>query len=549
MCTNHNLHNAQPGSDIHSQEHEKWSRRSFLQALGLVGGGSMLLGANQISASVNSPLSQAINDTETDNILVLIRLKGGNDGLNTIVPVYDYDKYANLRPNLRHQQNSLIKLDDDFGMPNYMSDLEAMWGEGAMKVVHGVGYQDQTLSHFKSADIWANSIVDENNPLLNDNSISSGFMGRYFNGLYPDYLVNPPEIPAAIQIGNFGNLIFEDEGINNYAITVSNVRSLQSIGESGQLHSINDIKEACEYSDRLKFLRGVTNNTFTYAGVISKAYQRGQNTVAYPSKDVSQLSQQLKEIARIIKGDLGTKVYMVSLGGFDTHANQLEDHPKLWKDISIAIKTFYEDLAETEHDQKVLSMTISEFGRRAEENGSKGTEHGEAAPIMFFGPAIQDNGFVGDHPDLNDLDKRGNLKHTVDFREVYGVAMKEWLCIDPEVVDKALKLETPFEERNFGFSCKGIINTDFAVSSFNFDHSTTYQLGQTLLHYQTKETSHINISIFSMSGARIKVLREEIANPGSFTINLTNELGEANSGVYIYRALYKGKAYSGKFFI
>lgn len=219
MSTVHNSHNAQPGSDIHSQEHEKWSRRSFLQALGLVGGGSILLGANQVSASVNSPLSQAINDADTENILVLIRLKGGNDGLNTIVPVYDYDTYASFRPNIRHAENSLIRLDDDFGMPNYMSDLESMWGEGAMKVVHGVGYEDQTLSHFKSSDIWASSVPDERE--------DSGFMGRYFNSLYPDYLVNPPEVPAAIQIGSFGNLIFDDEGINNYAITISNIKTLQ----------------------------------------------------------------------------------------------------------------------------------------------------------------------------------------------------------------------------------------------------------------------------------------------------------------------------------
>lgn len=543
MCTHQNLHNAQPGSDIHSQEHEKWSRRSFLQALGFVGGGSMLLGANQISAAVNSPLSQAINDTETENILVLIRLKGGNDGLNTIVPVYDYDKYANFRPNLRHLENSLIKLDDDFGMPNYMSDLESMWGEGSMKVVHGVGYENQTLSHFKSSDIWASSVTD--------NSENSGFMGRYFNGLYPDYLVNPPEKPAAIQIGSFGNLIFDDEGINNYAITISSIRSLQSIGESGELHSLNDIEGTCEYSDRLKFLRGVTNNTFTYAGVISDAYAKGQNAVPYPDKEISKLGQQLKEIARMIKGDLGTKVYMVSLNGFDTHANQLEEHPKLWKDISIAIKTFYEDLAETEHDTKVLSMTISEFGRRAEENGSKGTDHGEAAPIMLFGPAIQDNGFVGNHPDLNDLDRRGNLKYTVDFREVYAAAMKEWLCIDPETVDKALKLETSFADRSFGFSCKGILNTRFPSSSFNFEHFTTNQveagIPQTLLHYENKMTGHINISVFDMSGSLLKVLREGFIEPGAYYINLSKELKEANTGIYIYRAVFKGDAYSAKF--
>ncbi len=543
MSNNQNSQQVFQSSDIHSQEHEKWSRRSFLQALGLVGGGSMLIGANQISASVNSPLAQAINDTDTENILVLIRLKGGNDGLNTIVPVYDYDTYASYRPNLRHDESSLIQLNDDFAMPNYMEDLQEMWDDGAMKVVHGVGYENQSLSHFKSSDIWASSVTD----IKED----SGFMGRYFQDIYPDYLVNPPEKPAAIQIGNFGNLIFDDEGINNYAITINSIRSLQNIGSSGQLHSLQDIKNTCEYGDRLKFLRGVTNNTFTYAGVISKAYQKGKNAVTYPDKDTSRLAQQLKEIARMIKGGLGTKVYMVSLGGFDTHANQITDHPKLWKDISIALKTFYEDLSDSEYDDKVLSMTISEFGRRAKENGSKGTDHGEAAPVMFFGSAIQDNGFVGNHPDLNDLDKRGNLKYTTDFREVYSVAMKEWLCIDPQIVDEALKLETPFAERNFGFSCKGLLNSDF-LSPFSFDHSVTNQIvagvNQVILHFPTKESGHINIGAYDMTGRRIKLLKEGFIEPSNeHYVNLSQELANSGAGIYIYRIAFKGNAYSGKF--
>ena len=148
---------SQEEKNIHDQEHATWNRRSFIQALGLAGGGSMLLGSAAVSASKASPLSVALSKSENDNILVIVRLKGGNDGLNTIVPIYDYATYANLRPTIRHQENDLFNLNADFAMPTFMNGLEAMWGEGQMKVVHGVGYPQQNLSHFTSSDIWASA--------------------------------------------------------------------------------------------------------------------------------------------------------------------------------------------------------------------------------------------------------------------------------------------------------------------------------------------------------------------------------------------------------
>ena len=187
--------------EAHDQEHATWNRRSFIQALGLAGAGSMMLGGTNVSATAPSPLSVALSGSENDNILVIIRLKGGNDGLNTVVPLYDYDTYANLRPTIRHQENELLSLSPDFAIPSYMNALESVWGEGNMKIIHGVGYPDQSLSHFRSSDIWATADAINEEP--------TGWWGRYFEDLYPDYLINPPEIPPAIQIGSIGNLIFE----------------------------------------------------------------------------------------------------------------------------------------------------------------------------------------------------------------------------------------------------------------------------------------------------------------------------------------------------
>ncbi|MDB2463897.1 twin-arginine translocation pathway signal, partial [Flavobacteriaceae bacterium] len=195
----------------HNHEHDYWSRRSFIQALGLVGGGSIMMGNQAVSAAQATPLTVALSESQNDNILVIIRLNGGNDGLNTIVPVYDYATYANLRPNIRHFEPNLLPLNDDFSIPDYMNDLESVWGDGQMKVVHGVGYPDQNLSHFRSSDIWASAAHQYEEP--------TGWWGRYFEDLYPDYLTNPPAAPPAIQVGNIGNLIF-DGFDNNYAFTV-----------------------------------------------------------------------------------------------------------------------------------------------------------------------------------------------------------------------------------------------------------------------------------------------------------------------------------------
>ena len=561
MCTSQNkTKKGANNADIHNQEHERWNRRSFLQALGFAGGGSMLLANTNITASVPSKLTQAISDANTDRILVLVRLKGGNDGLNTIVPIYDFDTYARARPTLHHKENKLYKLSDDFGIPEAMKNLQGMWGEGAMKVVHGVGYENQDLSHFKSSNIWASTDLDEIE--------NSGFMGRYFEGLYPDFLINPPEVPAAIQIGSIGNLIFDGQGISNYALTVSNPEELERIGETGAKHSLTDLPD-CTYGTRLSYLRSVTNNTFTYAKTIFEAYNKAANTVEYSDKG---FGKQLSIISRMIKGGLGTKVYMVSLGGFDTHANQAEKHTELWEEVAKNMALFYEDLKKAGIDKQVLSMSISEFGRRVEENGSKGTDHGQAAPVMLFGPALEGNGFVGEHPNLSDLDRVGNLKYKTDFREVYSTVMKEWLCIDATTVDEAL-LGQKINTRDLGFMCKSPdINNDNedvvdivkdedveAVDNGVIDVSNeitktkvkAYQEnGETIISIAKPDTTHVNVTLFSLTGQKVAEVKNEILPPGTHPINLSKEIDSSlNQGIYIYRVLSGDRAFSKKIFL
>ncbi len=526
---------AKAHKDAHSHDHEHkvWSRRSFLQALGIGSTGSLMLAGNQLSASSVSPLAMALNKSDNDNILVLIRLAGGNDGLNTIVPVYDFDTYANARPSIYHRQNDLISLNSEFGMPDYMQPLESMWGDGMMKVVHGVGYEGQNLSHFKSSDIWATANTNYGSEL------TQGWLGKYFKESYQDFLLAPPEKPLAIQIGSIGNLIFSNDD-EQFAFLVSNPRQLENIAKNGVQFNVNDLDLDCKSGQQQEFLRATSNSTYIYSGVISEAYNNATNKMEYQD---NKIADQLAIIARLIKGNLGTKVFMVTLNGFDTHANQPERHAELMGDLSQAVNDFYKDLEETGHHEKVLGMTFSEFGRRFTENGSNGTDHGAASPTMFFGPALNGNGFVGDHPDLGDLDRNKNLKSTNDFRTLYASVLSQWLCIDQASVNNALAGD--FVNLDLGFSCSSeevpdpIDPTDpIAEAPEAFIHKPIYDAeSNPSIALNVNRAMHVDIQLYAINGKRIGTLKNGFMSEGSYILSIEESLIDKTltTGEYIYR--------------
>lgn len=549
MCNNHIPINIKDQNQ-HDEEHKYWSRRSFLQALGIAGSGSIMLGSNMLSASAPSPLTAAIANSDTDSILILIRLSGGNDGLSTVIPIQQYDTYANARPNIYIPESKILKLTDDFGVPTYMNALEPLWGEGQFKAVHGVGYENQSLSHFTGSDIYANTDLTT----TGFTGLDTGWMGRYFEDLYPDYLINPPASPAAIQIGNFGNLIFQGEE-TNYAFVTSNINQLEEIAQTGQQYSLDPaLFNECMYGDQLKFLRGVANTTYEYAGLIHEAYERGQNQVEYQDNG---FARQLALLARLIKGNLGTKVYMISLGGFDTHGNQPLAHERLMSTLSIAVNNFYEDLTFTQQDEKVLSMTFSEFGRRIFENGSNGTDHGKAAPTLFFGSGLNGSAFVGDHPSLDNPNGRGNLEYTMDFRDLYATVLAEWLCVPIPLVEQHL-LDHPYNPVNLGFNCSGVVFDEIAYSDDPPTPPTpedpiaedpTPELLEAIVHkpfYPTKEaphifldmpfTAHVDIQLYNIIGQNVGTIINEIMIQGTTEINIRERMPmHLSSGKYIYR--------------
>ena len=526
-------------SEKHRKEHSNWDRRGFMKVLGLAGAGSISLGSTNLSVLNSNFITNALSDSISDRVLLLIRLKGGNDGLNTIIPLSQYDTYVSKRPTLHIPNNKIIKLDDNHGIPNFMSNLKPFWDEGKMKVINGVGYENQNLSHFTSSDYWATGSTKK------DEMISTGWLGRYYDEKYFDYNINPPEKPLAVQIGSNANLIFNGAS-RSYAFAVANESRLERVAERGEFYGINNLP-GCTHGDQLEFLRRVTNTTYGYAKVISEAFTSSNDFDAYDD-DIG-LDKQLRLVARLIKGGLGSKIYMVTIGGFDTHGNQSSIHQTLLTELSGSVKKFYDDLNYEGLDLKVLSMTFSEFGRRVKENGSQGTDHGSAAPTMLFGPPLKGSGIIGDWPSLKDLNARGNMHYSIDFRRVYRTILKDWLCGDSDYIDKAM-LGNDHDVLGLGFNCvdEEIINYHDLFSY----HQPVYanSASSVKLNLKIKQAHDIDIRIYDILGRYINTVFKGELSGGEHTFQLShNHSGKISPGQYIYRIGISGSTALSKSFV
>jgi len=539
MCNQHKKKNpsGRYGSALehgaaHTHDHNSWSRRTFMKNLGIAGSVSMLLGRTPLTALSVSPLGMALSAANSDNILVLIRFKGGNDGLNMIVPVFDYGTYKNYRPTIAIPENQLLNLNDSFAMPNTMAGIQNMWEEGAMKVVNSVGYDNQNLSHFRSTDIWSSAsdadVLD-----------ASGWLGRLLDRQFPDFVSDPPAEPQAIQIGGSGTVTFNSEEGVNMGVIVNDPEELFQIAQNGELYNAVDVPE-CYYGEQLSYVRTVANSTFRYAEIIANAYDAGTNATEYGPN----LGEQLALVARLIKGGLGTKLYMVTLDGFDTHANQNGSHPYLMANLANSVQAFYEDLAAAGMAHRVLSMTFSEFGRRIEQNASGGTDHGAAAPLLLFGEGLNGNGFVGANPNLQDLDNVGNLKYDLDFRQIYSTVLENWLCIDANLVDEALG-------RNFdrlpalGLTCQ----TPTATNSYQatvLQHRALYDQGRIVIEYAIPASMPVKVQIFDILGRPVETLFEGYQIEGTHQHSFQTWGNRLTSGIYVYHITAGRQSYSRK---
>lgn len=408
-------------------------RRSFLKKMGLVSI-PLALGGFPLSALAGTKGNKSF---QNDKILVLVQLQGGNDGLATI---YHDPQYANLqsvRSNIIVPENSILSFHNNYGFHPSMQGFKDIWDTEALGIVQNVGYPDQNRSHFRSTDIW-HSASDA------DVEERTGWIGRWYDEQgYTDYPSGYPNNsyphPFALVMGK---VVTETcEGVNaNYSLPLIDPFSPGTAFAS----STGTLPANC-YGDKLSFVNDVVEQTNSFAQVISNAANAGNNLSTKWDNLETELAEKLKHVARLISGGLETKVYVVQIGGFDTHDNQVVSgspetgiHSELLKELADAMCAFQDDVQLLGVNNRVLGMTYSEFGRRILSNGSLGTDHGTAAPLFLFGSCVE-NQIMGDHPEIDiSVNPEEGVPMQYDFRDIYGTVLHQWLGMDVSSVEDVI---------------------------------------------------------------------------------------------------------------
>ncbi|OAI45875.1 hypothetical protein AYO44_02445 [Planctomycetaceae bacterium SCGC AG-212-F19] len=356
----------------------------------------------------------ADNAGAKDTILVVVQLTGGNDGLNTVIPLDD-PLYTKYRPTLKIGKDQLKKLDDNVGLHPQLGELAKLHDDQALGVIQGVGYPNPNQSHFRSMDIWQAASTAE--------TLTEGWIGKALKAL-----------PQAASFHLAANNESSPLALTGAPVRVPSITSLADFqlktidgntagkGERSLIEAVS--QPGTGNPGLLDFVRRTAVNTYESSKRLQEIAKNYQPKVNYPP---FALANRLKLAAQLIAADLGARLFYVSIDGFDTHANQAAAHPQLLLEVANSISAFYKDMAAQGHKDRIAIMTFSEFGRRAKENGSRGTDHGSAAPMFLVGGKVKP-GVIGAHPNLEKLED-GNLKHHTDFRQVYASVLDQWLGV------------------------------------------------------------------------------------------------------------------------
>ena len=409
------------------------TRREFLTR-GLKGAG--LLAASTFVPAFVTRTAAATGAGRDSSILVVVQLSGGNDGLNTVVPFAD-DLYAKARPHLRLPADQTLKLTDRLGLHPALAAFRSEYDAGRLAIVQNVGYPNPNRSHFRSMEIW-HTAADDTKPRQME-----GWLGRYFDAQCAG--ADPAKRPGEIGV-SFGKVMpqaFRNHSNVGLAVNDPNTFQWNPSGDTATFAKVQErvfekINKPSAGNSQMTaaggitssepatidFLRHTAMNAVVAGDAMRAILRQEKNKARYPD---SQLSGQLQMVARLVTGDFPSRVYYVSQGGYDTHADQLASHARLLGDFSASVGAFLDDLRRQKSSDRVTVLAFSEFGRRVAENGSRGTDHGAAAPMFVVGDAVK-GGLHGEPPDLSDL-VNGDVKHKIDFRQVYASLLDGWLGV------------------------------------------------------------------------------------------------------------------------
>ncbi len=411
------------------------NRRNFLHNMAhLAAIPSFLPGLGQLE------LSNLLSSTaEAGKILVIVRLNGGNDGLNTLMPMEQYGLLKTIRPSVILPENKYLPVEGtSLGFHPSMAGMNTLLSEKRLAVVQSVGYTKPNFSHFRSTDIWMSGTDT-------DQYVSSGWMARYLENQHPNYPNSYPNPqyphPLSIELGGESSLLFQGQNAFT-SLVYSNPDQFYSL-----MNPFVNSYPATIQGSRLAYLQLIGKQSQVYGSVVQSAYRSASTPFAFAEND---LGNQFKIVQKLISGGLQTRVYMVQLTGFDTHSKQVDlqdstkgQHAYLLKQVNDAIVTFMKNLDAQNLGDRVVGVTLSEFGRTVHSNGSTGTDHGTVAPMFVFGNSVK-GGVIGANPQIPlDYKTSDELTANYDFRQVYGSLLNQWLGNDPTATNQVLFREFP----------------------------------------------------------------------------------------------------------
>ena len=389
------------------------TRREFVRRSAGGGLGFLAFSAAAPSFLTHSALAGMPAPERDRTVLVVIQLAGGNDGLNTVIPHAD-DRYYNLRPRLGLKEN-LLALDDHLSLHPSCSALNSLFHEGQLSIVQNVGYPNPNRSHFRSTEIWETASSS-------DELRREGWLGRFFDNTCSGTPVEDRD-PAGVHVSDLIPQSYLSEHSHSFFGMKPSGR--MKSGENPADIAYAELLQAKHQGASASYLQHTMMNTLVTERRVQRIVGRYRPMVEYPR---TKLAQSLRRVAGLIHAEMETRVYFVSLGGFDTHVNQLDKHARLLTELSDAMAAFQKDLIQHHKDDQVLTMTFSEFGRRPSENGGLGTDHGTAAPLFVMGSEVN-GGLFGQAPNL-DIEKNKDMTFSTDFRGVYSSMLDRWLQAD-----------------------------------------------------------------------------------------------------------------------
>lgn len=541
-------------------------RRNFLRLSAPLTLSPLVIQGNVLSPFVSGSLTRMFNCEEINNrVLVVVQMKGGNDGLNCVVPTYQYDTYRSFRPVIGTEAGKLLALDNTLSNEDHISlhpnlaPFKELYDKGSLSVVQAVGYANSNKSHFKGTDLWLSG-GDSTPAHFN---YGSGWMGRYLDASYPG-LAGEPTVdfpdPLGIQLGSKQQFLgFHTEHQHEAGINLSGQDPAGFYSLISELGGIPPtVIPPSDYGRNLEYVIDIEQSTNKYSNRVTEVFNKGINMGDYPAHD---LANQLRTVARMISGGGRTKIYVVTIGGFDTHNMQADGstpedgtHANLLKQLSASILAFQEDLELMGLDDRVAGVTFSEFGRRPRENGSQGTDHGTVAPMFLFGTPVK-AGVIGTNVDLS-LVGEGNdiIGMQQDYRNVFTALLQDWLGASDRVLEDTYFEAFIPDKTNIleeGFIADPGCYIDNYLSTSIFNRSAQLHIypnpAQDRFTFDLELTGQgkASIRLLDMKGNTMKRWTKDYA-PGAN--RLTLGIANIETGSYIVQVSLSGskRAYTGK---